>query len=60
VRTLAIIAVIIAVALLVLGLVLEALGWLLVIGLAALVVAAVAGWLAVREIRAGDPQPPSS
>jgi hypothetical protein len=48
-RTIAIAALIIAIVLVVLGLLLEALFWLFVIGLALLVVAVIAGWIGVRR-----------
>jgi hypothetical protein len=51
-RTIAITVAIVAVALVILGLVIEALGWLIVIGLVVLLVAVLAGWIGVR--RAGS------
>jgi hypothetical protein len=49
VRTIAVSAAIVAVALVVLGLVLRAVSWLIVVGLVALLVAAIAGWIGVRR-----------
>jgi lysylphosphatidylglycerol synthetase-like protein (DUF2156 family) len=48
-RTIAIAALIIAIVLVVFGLLLEALFWLFVIGLALLVVAVIAGWIGMRR-----------
>jgi hypothetical protein len=52
-RTLAVVAVIIAVAMVILGLILEALGWLIAIGLVVLVVALIAGWIGLRRVTSG-------
>lgn len=49
-RTVAVAALIIAVVLIILGLILEALFWLFIIGLVLLVVALIAGWLGMRRV----------
>lgn len=53
-RTLAIVAAIIAVAAVILGLILEALWWLIVVGLVGLAIALVAGWAGTRHANRTD------
>lgn len=48
-RTVAVAIGIVAVALVILGLILEALGWLIVIGLVVLAIAIIAGWVGFRR-----------
>lgn len=57
-RTIAVSAAVVAVALVVLGLALRAASWLIVIGVVALIVAGIAGWIGVRRAAdlAGDDQ----
>lgn len=50
-RTIAVCAAIVALALVILGLVLEAVGWLIVVGLVLLAVAVIAGGIGVRRAR---------
>lgn len=51
-RTIAVAAVIVALALVILGLIVEAVAWLIVIGLVLLLVALIAGWVGVRRASA--------
>lgn len=54
-RTLAVVVIIIALAMVILGLLLEALAWLIGIGLVVLVIAVIAGWIGLRRASSMGP-----